>query len=446
MNIRGINAPEFAVGFDERMRQRIEQGHLHQVEGSMLKRDGQPIFIDVSSKIISYKGQTAVLSVDRDITSRKLTEEKLRESEARYRAVVEDQTEFIARFAPDWQIKFANEAFCRYYGKTRDQLLNSYFRPHVHEDDFDFVRDTLRTMGQEHPLVIYEHRVIMADGEVRWQQWTNRVFTADDGTILEYQFVGKDITEFKQMEGDRLLAALEHEKVQILADFIAAASHDFRTPLSVINTSAYLLNRVQDADQRERHFQTIQAQIHNVERLIDGLLTMSRLDRGDVFHVVALDLNTVIRQLEIQIHGQIDRKEITLALDLALELPSIVGDGEWLYRLIFRLVENAIRYTPERGTITIMTRVADDGVMLEVRDNGTGISADDLPHIFDRLYRGDNHRPMGGQGLGLSIAKKIVEGHNGSIEVESTPGVGTTFRVLLPFMPADSNAETSPTR
>ncbi len=443
MNVSEINTPEFSAGFGERMRQRREQGRLNQVEGEVLAKAGHTITVDISSKLITYQGQTAVLSVDRDITQRKLTEQKLRDSEARYRAVVEDQTEFIARIAPDWQIKFANEAFCRYYGKNYTELIDSYFKPHVHEDDFQLVRSALKSLGAASPVVTYEHRVILPDGEVRWQQWTDRAFLNDDGTIREYQFVGKDITDLKRMENERLIATLEHEKMQILADFIAAASHDFRTPLSVINTSAYLLNRVSDVEQRERHFQTIQTQIHNVERLVDGLLMMSRLDRGDVFRVAPLDLNSLIRELDAHKRAQIGQTEIALTLDLAPELPRIVGDEEWLYRSIFRLVENAIQYTPEDGTVTIATRASGDCVTVEVRDTGFGIEAKDLPYIFDRLYRGDNHRPSGGQGLGLSIAKKIIEGHNGSIEVESTPGVGSTFRILLPLIPADSNVGTS---
>ncbi len=443
MNVSKINTPEFSAGFEERMRQRREQGRLNQVEGEVLSKDGQTITVDINSKLITYQGRTAVLSVDRDITQRKLTEQKLRDSEARYRAVVEDQTEFIARIAPDWQIKFANEAFCRYYGKTYEELIDSYFKPHVHDEDFQLVRNALKSLGANCQIVTYEHRVILPDGEVRWQQWTNRAFMNDDDSIREYQFVGKDITELKRAENERLIATLEHEKMQILTDFIAAASHDFRTPLSVINTSAYLLNRVSDVEQRERHFQTIQTQIHNIERLVDGLLMMSRLDRGDVFRPAPLDLNSLIRELEAHKRAQIGHTEIALALDLAPDLPRIVGDEEWLYRSIFRLVENAVQFTPEGGTVTITTRVAADRVIVEVRDTGFGIEPKDLPYIFDRLYRGDNHRPTGGQGLGLSIAKKIIEGHNGSIEVETTPGVGSVFRVLLPLIPADSSAETS---
>ena len=101
MKVTDLDTPDFASGFQERLRRQLEQGYLSQIEGRQITKDGRDIFIDVNSKLITYKGQPAVLAVDRDITERKLSEQKLRESEARYRAIVEDQTEMICRFTPE---------------------------------------------------------------------------------------------------------------------------------------------------------------------------------------------------------------------------------------------------------------------------------------------------------------------------------------------------------
>jgi signal transduction histidine kinase len=272
-----------------------------------------------------------------------------------------------------------------------------------------------------------------------------RAITDDTPSVIEYQFVGKDITEIKEMEQQRLAAALEHEKVQILTDFIAAASHDFRTPLSVINTSAYLLNRTTDSDQRERHYKQIADQTYHIDRLVDGLLTMSRLDRGDVFHFRPISVNNVVRQIEARKRAQIEAKRLVFQLELNTTLPSIEADESWLYRGLVQFVDNAIHYTPEGGTVTVRTDADADHVIVTVTDTGIGINAGDMPHIFKRLFRGEGHRPVGGQGLGLSIASKIVEAHRGRIEVESQPGSGSTFRVLLPLtiMKSGTTAEPS---
>jgi two-component system sensor histidine kinase BaeS len=115
-----------------------------------------------------------------------------------------------------------------------------------------------------------------------------------------------------------------------------------------------------------------------------------------------------------------------------------------MFRGIAQLVDNAIHYTPRGGDIVVKTTLDHEQVVIAVIDNGIGISAEDLPHIFKRLYRGEGHRPVGGQGLGLSIASKIIEAHQGSIEVESQPNVGSTFRVALPVKRADTTAEPLP--
>lgn len=444
MKVTDLDTPAFAAGFAERRQQQVQHGNLSEIEGSQITKDGRVIYIDVNTKLITYNGMPAVLAVDRDMTERKMAEQKLRESEARYRAIIEDQTEMICRLTPDGILNFVNDAYCHYWGKTREELIGSTFQPNVHEDDYAKVVQTVHSLTPEKPVDSSEFRVIMADGVVRWHQLTNRGIFGDDGQVVEYQFVGKDITELKEMEKQRIAVALEHEKVNILADFIAAASHDFRTPLSVINTSAYLLNRMTDNEQRSRHFKQIQDQTYHIEQLVDGLLTMSRLDRGDVFRFKQININTLIQQIEARKRPQIDQKALAFKLELDPALPLIAADETWIFRGIAQLIDNAIHYTPSGGEIAIRSALNQEQVVITVADNGIGITAEDLPHIFKRLYRGEGHRPVGGQGLGLSIASKIVEAHQGSIEVESQPDVGSTFRIALPIKRADTTAAPLP--
>jgi PAS domain S-box-containing protein len=445
MKITDLDTPEFASGYAERLQQQLAQGYLSNLEGARVSKDGRHIAVNVSTKVITYAGQPAILAVDRDMTERRLSEQKLRESEARYRAIVEDQTELICRIAPDSQVRFVNDAYCRYFGKTREELEGSYFRPNIHEADQRMVSDAFRNLSAENPVVNLELRIYRPDGKLRWHQMTDRAIIDEQGQVAEFQLVGKDITELKEMEAQRVAVAVEHEKVQILTDFIAAASHDFRTPLSVINTSAYLLKRVDDADQRDRHYKKIQEQTLHIERLVEGLLTMSRLDQGDVFRFrSAIQLNAVIQQIDARKRPQIDEKALTLALDLDPVLPPVEADETWLFRAVVQLLDNAIHYTPYGGTITIRTQALPNRVHVTISDTGVGINEEDLPHIFKRLYRGEGHRPVGGQGLGLSIAAKIVEAHHGRIEVESRPGEGSTFRIILPLKRSDTSVVSSP--
>jgi PAS domain S-box-containing protein len=445
MKITELDTPEFAEGFYERLQQQLAQGFLSEIEGIRVAKDGRQIAVNVTTKVITYAGKPAILAVDRDITERRLSEQKLRESEARYRAIVEDQTELICRVAPDSQVRFVNDAYSRYFGMTREELEGSYFRPNIHEADQQMAADAFRTLSTENPVMNLEMRVYRPDGKLRWHQMTNRAIFDETGKISEFQLVGKDITELKEMEAQRVAVAVEHEKVQILTDFIAAASHDFRTPLSVINTSAYLLVRVQDTEQRDRHYKKIQEQTLHIEKLVEGLLTMSRLDQGDVFRFrPAIQLNAVVQQIEARKRQQVEEKGLTLVTETDPNLPTVEADETWLFRAIVQLVDNAIHYTPNGGTITMRTQALPNRVHIIVSDTGVGISDEDMPHIFKRLYRGEGHRPVGGQGLGLSIASKIVEAHRGHIEVESRPGEGSAFRVVLPLKRSDTSAVSSP--
>jgi signal transduction histidine kinase len=130
------------------------------------------------------------------------------------------------------------------------------------------------------------------------------------------------------------------------------------------------------------------------------------------------------------------RKQHQVYLNLAADLPPVMGGVTELQRALRHLILNALNYTPDGGRIDMATFHQDDHVVFEVRDNGIGISDAELPFIFERFYRADKARSTdtGGSGLGLTIAKKIIEAHQGNIEVESTPGEGTTFRVSLPVM------------
>ena len=162
MKITEIDAPGFAEGFAERLQQQLTRGSLSQIEGKQMTKDGREIFIDVNTKLITYKGQPAILAVDRDITDRKLAEQKLRESEARYRAVVEDQTEMICRSTPDRLLTFVNDAYCRFWGKSREELIGSSFIPNIYEEDKGFVDATMRSLTVANPVSVSENRGVHA--------------------------------------------------------------------------------------------------------------------------------------------------------------------------------------------------------------------------------------------------------------------------------------------
>ncbi len=249
------------------------------------------------------------------------------------------------------------------------------------------------------------------------------------------QQLQQEIVERKRAEKQALELAIERERARVLADFIRDTSHDFRTPLSTINTSLYLLKKLKDDPaQRQWHIEVIERQTTRLEKLIDGLMTMSRLDSGMTFTFRSVDLIALINDIVAQFDPKIDEKHLAFDLIVPDEMLPVQADESELSRALTELVQNAIQFTPADGHVIVSLEAKENDIIIDVCDNGIGIAEQDLPRIFDTLYRVDKSRSTdtGGIGLGLAIARKIIEKHGGRIEVSSIPSQGSTFQIVLP--------------
>ncbi len=215
--------------------------------------------------------------------------------------------------------------------------------------------------------------------------------------------------------------------------FLADASHELRTPLTVIRTSVESLRRGLDADpvEREETLQAIARESERMGRLVADLLTLARADAGQTIERRRLELDSLV----LEVYSQ----QQTLADGVRLQLGewdqiAVEGDPDRLKQVMLNLVDNALRYTPRGGTVTLDLLRRGDEAVFRVRDSGPGIPDEHLPRIFDRFYRVDvpRTRGIGGTGLGLAIAREVAEAHGGRIEVESRVGEGSTFSLVLP--------------
>jgi heavy metal sensor kinase len=223
---------------------------------------------------------------------------------------------------------------------------------------------------------------------------------------------------------------------QRITRFTADASHELRTPIALIRTTSEIALRKErdDADYRDALGEIHGESIRTTE-LIENLLTLARTDAGwETLDRKAIDLSTLLLEATTQAQKLASERGIRLNYEPVPEPLSVVGDGSSLRRLLLILLDNALKYTHPGGTVTVLAKPASDFIRIEVQDSGIGIGAEHIPHIFERFYRADpsRSRDSGGAGLGLSLAKWIVEAHGGAILVESTPGAGSTFTVRLP--------------
>lgn len=229
-----------------------------------------------------------------------------------------------------------------------------------------------------------------------------------------------DLTEVLNTMLDRLEGA-----VKTLSQFVADASHEFRTPLSVIRTTAELaLRRARSADAYRDSLQEIVLEAERMTVLVEDLLILARSDAGVAeMPLGPLDLSEVLHDVLAEARSLAEFRRIRLRPVLAAVV--ISGNRAALHRAFLVLLDNALKYSPEGGEVIVT--LSDSKV--EIKDFGTGISQEDLPHIFKRFYQADRARSKGGYGLGLSLAESIVKAHGGSIEVSSALGEGSVFRV-----------------
>jgi len=240
--------------------------------------------------------------------------------------------------------------------------------------------------------------------------------------------LGELAIAFNQMSAE--LARANRARRQMTADI----AHDLRTPLTVIKGYAEALWNG-DLPPAAATFETVYQEAEHLSHLVEDLRTLSLVDAGKLtLHRQAVQLKDILERTAAAHLPQAQQSGIALDVDVAADLPAIHADPERLAQVLGNLVGNALRYTPEGGRITLTARQRASVVQLTVQDTGTGIDPADLPHIFDRFYRGDEARETneGESGLGLAIAKSLVEAHGGSISVSSTPGAGSTFIIILP--------------
>jgi heavy metal sensor kinase len=234
-----------------------------------------------------------------------------------------------------------------------------------------------------------------------------------------------------------LFARLERSFAEVRR-FTADASHELRTPLTVLRTEVEVAQGKTLSPAEYQHLLgNVLEELARMTRLTDQLLTLSRRDAGvEQFTPAPLNLHAVVSSVVEGLRPLAESREVSLRLDGETAV-QVAGDEGRLRQVFINVLDNALKYTPQGGTVTVQIRRQASGGVVTVADTGIGIAPEHLPHIFDRFYRVDKARTRaeGGTGLGLSIAQSIVQAHGGRIELASEPGVGTTCTVALPEQP-----------
>ncbi|MGH1396284.1 MAG: PAS domain-containing protein [Trichormus sp.] len=379
-----------------------------------------------------------------DITDRKQTEQQLRDSEQRYRYLSNVVPHLVWISNTKGECEHINQRWYEFTGKTIEESLGFGWKEVIHPDDISIVMQKWLKAMETGKAYEQEIRYRKSDGSYRWHLTRAVPIQNEQGEIVKWFGSSTDIDDYKQLEAERnrLLqlekaARTEAEAAnQAKDEFVAMVSHDLRSPLSAILGWAQLL-KTRQLDQTHfiRAVETIEHNAKFQAKLLEDLLDMSRILRSKLkLELIQVNLAAIIGVAIETAYPSAKAKNITLESVIDSSVPTITGDINRLLQVLGNLLSNAIKFTNPGGKVLVELLKKDSQAQITVTDTGIGINSEFLPHVFERYHQADRNYTQGGLGLGLAIARHLVELHGGTIDVTS-PGLGqgTTFTIQLPF-------------
>ncbi|MBD1824714.1 response regulator [Cyanobacteria bacterium FACHB-DQ100] len=399
------------------------------------------VFVDLFKKTAAIQHQAAQLTA---------INRELRRSEERFRSLSASSPSGIFVIDSAGRCTYTNPRFQAICGIASDRVAERSWQQCIHPDDRD------RAVSQwnvylEHGGEFSEELRFQTIGErVQWVHVRSCPMLAQSGEALGHVGTIEDITERKEAEVTRAqvmreqLARQEAEATNRMKDeFLAVLSHELRTPLnSMLGWVRLLRTKQYDQKMVDRALETIERNAETQAQLIEDILDVSTIIRGKLrLNHRSIQPVAVIQAAIDGVRPQVEAKSIQLITEFAPNIGNVWGDSTRLQQIVWNLLTNAVKFTPEEGKITIQAQAEESNmVRITVTDTGIGIDAEFLPHVFDRFRQADSTttRSHNGLGLGLAIVRHLVELHEGTIEATS-PGLekGATFTVRLPLLPAN---------
>ena len=460
--------PEEVLGKTPRILQgaKTDQAQLQKVRNALSRwesitvevinycKDGSEFWNEFSLvPVANAKGwYTHWIAVQRDTTERKQVEQALRQSEERFRSLIENALDIIMILDPDGTIGYVSPSVEKVLGYAVTELVGENVNAFIHPEDLPIaqsfpqvtLRDRLTNNNQAEILNPIEFRHRHQDGSWRILEAISQPF-ADSAATLRVMVNARDITERKRL--DEIWLALEREKElsELKTRFFSMASHEFRTPLSTALAAAQVLENSQqewdNTEKRLRNLHRIQDSVRNMVQLLDDILTINRAETGKLaFNPKSLALEAYCRHFveEMQLNAG-NLHQITFSCQGKSQ--HVCLDEKLLRSMPSNLLSNAIKYSPQGGNISLSLQFQSGNLIIKVQDQGIGILLEDQKQLFEPFHRGKNVKTISGTGLGLVVVKKCVDLHQGHISVSSEVGRGTTCVINIPLKSKPLNGD-----
>jgi PAS domain S-box-containing protein len=442
--------PEDRSDLSEKWRAALTQGSSLEAQARMRRADGSFRWFliqalplrDAEGRIVRWYGTNTDFEerkqAQEELQRQKRSEERLRESEGRFRALADTAPVMLWMTGTDGLCNYFNKPWLEFTGRTLEQEVGTGWMQGVHPDDVQLCFDGFLPFFHARKPFRMEYRLRRADGEYRWVIESGIPRYTDSGEFAGYIGSNIDITDLKraQEERERLRQVQEDlahiNRLTTIGELTASWAHEIKQPIAAAVTNARACTRwlQRDAPDIAEACEAASRMVRDAKRAADIVDRVRALYRRGTPQRGLVDVNEIIREMTALLHGAANRHSISIRTELDARLPAIAADRVQLQQVLMNLMLNGIEAMKDtRGELTVTSKRTEDGqLLISVSDLGIGIAPDQADRIFEAFFT----TKLQGTGMGLSISRKVIESHGGRLWVTANAGRGATFHFTLP--------------